>query len=365
MGWWTSSGSTFNFDPIRYTKEKEPIPMPALVKMLGEPELNERSYIQAPLLCPLIAGETYEIDLTYTFKDLQFESLGIYFSDSFIHIPKKKVYQIDTFTGSFRVHQMDSLLPFEASVTARLEGSRLASGKRSLKISYTASGSEKFILIGNFNTDEETARSKRLFQKKRMDGSFLAIHHIDLVSSGGKSCDCEKQVDILETLNRRHSFLGACDDSAEVDMNQLFANIPAWIKEETPALEEGNYPLEIGRPYTIDLIYFAFDSAVLENRSFASLDSLAEILLFYDAFAIHIIGHTDSLGKDDYNLALSYHRAEAVRQYLISKGIFSPEKLKAFGRGSTEPIAPNNSEQGRQMNRRVEFILMEAEAETR
>src|SRR5688500_18233362 len=63
MGWWTSSGSTFNFEPVRYDREKKPIPQPALIRMKGLKDANERSYIQAPLLCPLVEGEDYVIEV--------------------------------------------------------------------------------------------------------------------------------------------------------------------------------------------------------------------------------------------------------------------------------------------------------------
>jgi outer membrane protein OmpA-like peptidoglycan-associated protein len=110
--------------------------------------------------------------------------------------------------------------------------------------------------------------------------------------------------------------------------------------------------------YRIERLYFAFDSAVLESRSFASLDSLAEILRHYPDFQVTIVGHTDSLGNAVYNEWLSLKRAEVVKDYLISRGI-APETLTAIGRGSSEPLASNHTEEGRQLNRRVAFMLRE------
>ena len=67
-----------------------------------------------------------------------------------------------------------------------------------------------------------------------------------------------------------------------------------------------------------------------------------------------VAGHTDSKGKDDYNMKLSQERAEAVRNYLISKGI-AAERLTAKGYGETKPVADNATEEGRTQNRRVEL----------
>jgi outer membrane protein OmpA-like peptidoglycan-associated protein len=71
---------------------------------------------------------------------------------------------------------------------------------------------------------------------------------------------------------------------------------------------------------------------------------------------LQVEGHTDSIGSDDYNQQLSEARAEAVRQYLIQQGIAAPQ-ITARGMGKTEPIATNDTPEGRQQNRRVELVL--------
>jgi outer membrane protein OmpA-like peptidoglycan-associated protein len=67
-------------------------------------------------------------------------------------------------------------------------------------------------------------------------------------------------------------------------------------------------------------------------------------------------GHTDNLGDDDANMILSKNRSEAVKQYLISQGI-SESRIKVNYFGETKPIADNNTSEGRQKNRRVEFVI--------
>ncbi|MCL4792713.1 MAG: OmpA family protein, partial [Gammaproteobacteria bacterium] len=81
-------------------------------------------------------------------------------------------------------------------------------------------------------------------------------------------------------------------------------------------------------------------------------DSVADILTTRPSFNIEVRGHTDSRGADDYNLGLSRRRAEAVRNYLIEKGT-PAERLTAVGIGEADPIADNETEEGRALNRRV------------
>jgi len=351
--------------------------MPALVMMLGEEGINQRSYIQSPLLCPLRKGETYVLEIDYGFDGLHFEELGIYFSDTFIHIPKKEIFKIDTLSGAFRMHKIDSLLPFQPQFNALLDTRLFGSKRRTLKLEYTATGTERFILLGNFKTDEDTRYDKVLFSRPSKRPQLFAFYKIDLRDENGIGCDCEKQIEKLNTLNRRHTFLGACSDSIEVDMNHLFDEFGIWamMEMDTVYSNSGNEnrtkqrqhdtfhvtQIEIGRAYRINQIYFAFDSAVLEPSSYPALDSLFKVLQHYPNYRIEIIGHTDSLGSIEYNQKLSQDRADAVRAYLIDKGI-SPKKMKAMGKGSSLPLRPNNSEEGRQQNRRVEFILQEDEA---
>jgi outer membrane protein OmpA-like peptidoglycan-associated protein len=73
---------------------------------------------------------------------------------------------------------------------------------------------------------------------------------------------------------------------------------------------------------------------------------------------IRISGHTDHVGSDEANLRLSNDRANSVRDYLVSKGI-DALSIEAIGYGESEPVATNDTEEGRQLNRRVEFTILE------
>ncbi len=86
------------------------------------------------------------------------------------------------------------------------------------------------------------------------------------------------------------------------------------------------------------------------------LAKVSGIVLAYPSLHVAIEGHTDSVGSDDYNQQLSERRAQAVRDYFVQQGINS-SNVEAHGYGKTEPIATNDTPEGRQQNRRVELIL--------
>ncbi len=104
-------------------------------------------------------------------------------------------------------------------------------------------------------------------------------------------------------------------------------------------------------------IQFEFDSDVIAPDSAATVAEIAAQLKQKAFKKIRILGHTDSIGGHRYNQILSLQRAEAIRRHFIEKGGFTPHALEAIGRGEDDPIADNGNFQGRQLNRRVEFIL--------
>lgn len=99
-------------------------------------------------------------------------------------------------------------------------------------------------------------------------------------------------------------------------------------------------------------VNFELDSAKLTPNAKAILDGVADSLLAVQSIQVEVQGHTSSEASDEYNLKLSDNRAEAVRQYLIGRGVAS-ERMTVKGYGETMPIADNNTEAGRELNRRV------------
>jgi OmpA-OmpF porin, OOP family len=105
-------------------------------------------------------------------------------------------------------------------------------------------------------------------------------------------------------------------------------------------------------------IHFEFDKDVIRRESYPILDAVAEVLQNNANMRIEVQGHTDNKGAAAYNLKLSDRRAASVRKYLVGKGV-SSDRLVSHGYGLTRPLVPNDSEQNRALNRRVQFMRTE------
>lgn len=108
-------------------------------------------------------------------------------------------------------------------------------------------------------------------------------------------------------------------------------------------------------PLTLNGVNFDNDMATLRPDASTALDQAAESLKAWGDVKVEVAGHTDSRSSDAYNMTLSQNRANAVRDYLISKGI-AAERLTAKGYGESQPVADNETDEGRFKNRRVELI---------
>jgi len=114
---------------------------------------------------------------------------------------------------------------------------------------------------------------------------------------------------------------------------------------------------EPAKSYRLDNVYFDFGKYSLRPESFAELDELVSYMKWRENEKIEIAGHTDNIGNAPDNQKLSEQRAEAIRQYLIKKGI-AATRVVAKGYGSTDPVADNSTYEGRQKNRRTEVRIL-------
>lgn len=117
----------------------------------------------------------------------------------------------------------------------------------------------------------------------------------------------------------------------------------------------------IGATFELKNIFFETGSAILKDDSKAELDKLVEILK-YSEIVIELGGHTDSIGSDEANQKLSQDRVESVKKYLVDKSI-NANRIVAVGYGEKNPIAPNATPEGRQLNRRVEVKILKLQAD--
>lgn len=107
-------------------------------------------------------------------------------------------------------------------------------------------------------------------------------------------------------------------------------------------------------------ILFDFDASQLRPEARQNLRELAESLSSYDNTELLIVGHTDSVGRAEYNRGLSERRAQSAAAYLMEQGV-RPSRVRTMGRGEEEPVASNETDAGRQQNRRVEIAIFASE----
>jgi outer membrane protein OmpA-like peptidoglycan-associated protein len=126
----------------------------------------------------------------------------------------------------------------------------------------------------------------------------------------------------------------------------LAPQYPASVKSE-PAQSE---------VITLSDVLFAFNQSELTPTAKSQLDALMSKFEDADVVSIKVVGHTDGVGSDAYNQALSERRASSVAEYLLSQGV-APNKVTSEGKGASQPIADNETEEGRAKNRRVDLHI--------
>jgi len=144
---------------------------------------------------------------------------------------------------------------------------------------------------------------------------------------------------------------------------------PAVEAPEPEAEPEEEAPVVAEPPKNLDIqknvirlkpgirILFETNSATLLPASYEILDEVASVMEQNGRIRIRVEGHTDNVGKPDYNKDLSTRRAASVRDYLVQKGV-AEDRLESTGCGQDVPVADNAEENGRQQNRRVEFVIL-------
>jgi outer membrane protein OmpA-like peptidoglycan-associated protein/6-phosphogluconolactonase (cycloisomerase 2 family) len=172
---------------------------------------------------------------------------------------------------------------------------------------------------------------------------------------------------VIEEPNKIGKDCSFKNDKVDLNGNSCQLGFPTFIQtyfiKEEITKEQKNVQIfsdkakvEVNKRFILNNILFDFNKSTLRPSSFVELQKVVNILKNNPKFNIEISGHTDNIGNKSYNLSLSKDRADAVASYLISKGI-DKNRIKTVGEGSTNPIATNSSEEGRQQNRRVEFMM--------
>ncbi|MBX2893407.1 MAG: OmpA family protein [Saprospiraceae bacterium] len=261
----------------------------------GKPHCRE--YIEIQLAEPLVMGQTYLVEfwVAQLERSLQINNIGAYFSEKRIE------------------KRAEEFVFAEPHVSAKdiVE----APGGKWVKVSgtFVADKEYDYLLLGNFKDDDKTQA------KAHRDDCFnYAYYYLDDV---------------------------------------LVKKIPPFITVPVKPDDLTKQKLEPGKPITLKNIYFEFDKDELMPRSYVELNKLLQIMQEHPNMVIEIIGHTDSIGDDDYNKFLSRCRAKSVVIFLLENKI-KPGRLRYRGAGKHQPIATNDTEEGRAQNRRVEFVVV-------
>jgi len=159
------------------------------------------------------------------------------------------------------------------------------------------------------------------------------------------------------------------DAAAPPDAAALPATPTPTLPAPTPPAPSASPPLmaEVERAlldtglFRSTRVNFEFGEADLLSVSEATLDAVADVLRRYPALRVRVGGHTDSVSSAAFNLRLSQRRADAVRDHLVGSGV-EADRVEAVGFGESRPVASNETETGRALNRRVEFVALTPEA---
>ena len=134
------------------------------------------------------------------------------------------------------------------------------------------------------------------------------------------------------------------------------ANIEILNSDNEVMVREKVELLGVDKKFIIDHILFDFDKASLNQTYIPELKHVLAMMQTYPTIQIEIQGHTDDIGSNEYNIALSEARALAVKKYFVTNGV-NADRIKTRGLGKDLPIAPNDTEEGRQLNRRTEIVI--------
>ena len=204
-------------------------------------------------------------------------------------------------------------------------------------------------------TDTEAAVRFFVVDKKKgpIDGIVVSLKGPDGKVYYTGETDKEGFAEVLVPIGQSYDLvylsLGRRNVAAKVDVkNEPRLNLKLTMRYERE---------EFTKPFVLDDVQFASGSATLTPDSHARLDTMVEYMTHKPETRLEISGHTDNVGKKAVNKKLSQQRADAVRDYLVSKGI-AADRIKAVGYGDEKPMFPNDTPDGRRKNRRIEAVAM-------
>jgi OOP family OmpA-OmpF porin len=263
----------------------------------GKPHCRE--YVQSLLKEPLVIGQKYYVDFWVKplSKSIRCNNMGAFFS----------VFDIKK--------DFDVRLKCKPQISSKEIISPKSGEWVHLEAIFTAQTAGKYIVLGNFYSDSLT----KIQEPIGKDPLNYAYYYFDEIS-------VYKIPPFLDTPSETGTFEACC--------------------------------IKRGDTILLRNIYFDFDKSSLRSESNIELNKLLRVLGEHQNMKLHITGHTDIVGRSNYNIWLSRNRANAVRTFLIENGI-DEDRLKVVAMSYTKPAATNKTDSGRQLNRRVELVVVD------
>lgn len=323
----------------------------AVIGLYNERKKQDRQYLQVPFLCPLKKGEQYQLSLYFRPEEVMLKQFGVFFADTLQIFKENEV-----------------LLDQEPQIIFTFDDKLPPQTWQKLETTYTAKGDEVGCIIGNFQNDEatETLDLVKMTKKRRRQYRtwrvYYAFDNVKLIPLNRDGMDCDLRVNqhFIYQDSLRHipnSSVKTARYVTILDKEEFYQRpVPKKSKPKPSHVHIKDATIAVNKPFTLSNINFETNSETLLDSSFPILDEIVVFLEKNADFRLKIIGHTDDVGSPMFNQQLSEDRARSVARYLIQSGI-SPNKIVTQGKGETQPIADNWSEEGKRKNRRVEFIL--------
>ncbi|MBX2873646.1 MAG: OmpA family protein [Saprospiraceae bacterium] len=216
-----------------------------------------------------------------------------------------------------------------------------------------AKGGEKFLTFGNFSKEATFLEGKTKANNNQGDLVFL-LDNVSLTANDPAYSSCPEMEEtrrLLYATNHRHTYKKGIERNLEPE-EVISPPLPPIEEVEDTTITAAPLPTT----FEIPGVAFDFDLHRLKPDYLPALDSFAVVIQKMGWNQIQVLGHTDNIGEDDYNLELSARRAEAVKHYLDKKLAGKEVIILAEGKGECCPKANNDTEENRARNRRVEII---------
>ncbi|MEM6965165.1 MAG: OmpA family protein [Bacteroidota bacterium] len=317
--------------------------------------LSRRVFLYTKMLCPLIKGNEYQLSF-------------------YLNNLNRKDYTVEAlFTSEELIAGIKNPLSFEPNLIFTLEEECEKmddEGWRKVSATFIADGTEQFLTLGYFSKKEVQLAKN---EKTNIKGDIvILIDDVTLTPTDDAEMICtqyESEKLNLYQQNYRHT------NKISIDYQPENIRQPEWTDNFFEKPQEISKKINEVKPspksvlphkewnekdtlvFEVPYVAFDFDKTLIKENFQSRLDSFAMQIQYLNPSKIQFVGHTDSMGSEDYNQKLSEKRANAVQAYMNQFDYFKTALLESIGKGESQPKADNKTLEGRQKNRRVEIVI--------